>query len=74
VSFTDLQYVVRKEFVRSVDRALSRDDFQKLRDASCVHTEAPFQEAAEYAIAAECGGEDAALAGAPHPFSCCLCS
>jgi hypothetical protein len=64
----DLQYVVRDEFVQTVDRALTRDDFQKLRDASCVHTEAPFQEAAEYAIAAEFGGEDAVLVGARRTF------
>jgi hypothetical protein len=61
----DLQYVVRDEFAQTMDRALTRDDFLKLRDASCLHSsQSPDDQAPiEYALAAECGGEDAVLVG-----------
>jgi hypothetical protein len=64
---TDLRYVVRKQFRRSVDRALNRADFQTLRDASCLHSQCPNQEAIEYAFAAERGNESL-MVGAQHKF------
>jgi hypothetical protein len=60
----DLQYVVRGEFAQAVDRALFRDDFENLRVASCLHSQASDDQAPiQYALAAECGGEDAILVG-----------
>jgi hypothetical protein len=63
----DLQYVVRAEFARMVDRALTRADFQKLRDVSCLHSQAPYGAAIECAFAADCGGE-AVVVAAQHKF------
>jgi hypothetical protein len=65
----DLQYVVRDEFVHVVDRALTRANFQKLRDASCLHSQSPGQAAIESAFAAECGGE-AVVVAAQQKFGC----
>jgi hypothetical protein len=63
----DLQYVVRDAFAHTVDRALTRADFQKLRDASCLHSQALNDAAIESAFAAECGG-DAVVVAAQHYF------
>jgi hypothetical protein len=63
----DLQYVVRGEFVHSVKRALTSADLQMSRDASCLHSESPTQEAIEYTFAAECGGAPVEVA-AQHKF------
>jgi hypothetical protein len=63
----DLRYVVRDEFAHTVDCALTRADFQKLRDASCVHTQAPDQAAIGSAFAAECG-DKAVVVAAQHKF------
>jgi hypothetical protein len=63
----DLRYVVRDEFAHTVDRALTHADFQKLRDVSCLHSEAPDQAAIGSAFAAECGDE-AVVVAAHHEF------
>jgi hypothetical protein len=69
----DLRYVVRDAFAHTVDRVLDRADFQKkLRDASCLHSQAPGQAAIESAFAAECGGE-AVVVAAQQKFGCDAC-
>jgi hypothetical protein len=61
----DLRYVVREAFAHTVDHALTRADFQKLRDASCLHSQPKNQAVADSAFAAECGGE-AVVVAAQH--------
>jgi hypothetical protein len=67
-----LQYVVRGEFVDSVEGALTSADFQRPRDASCLHSWSPTQEAVEYVFAAECGGEPVEV-GAQHKLRKSAC-
>jgi hypothetical protein len=58
----DLRYVLRDEFAHTVDGALTRADFQKLRDVSCLHSQAPSHAAIESAFAAKCGGKTVVVA------------
>jgi hypothetical protein len=59
----DLRYVVRDAFAHTIDHALITADFQKLRDASCLHSQASNKHAAiECAFAGECGGEAVVVA------------
>jgi hypothetical protein len=63
----DLRYVVRDAFAHTVDRALTRADFQKLRAVSCLHIQAPSHAAIESAFAAKCG-DKAVVVAAQHKF------
>jgi hypothetical protein len=72
-----LQYVVRDKFVDSVNGALTRADFQRSRDASCMCSQprgfgsdclrAWDRQAIKYVLAAECGGEPVEVV-AQHKF------